>query len=83
MTSGDLYQREPMCYESLRSFDFNSFSRQHLDKPKSHRVTLHSSSIKMFPGFRSRCITFAEWMKLRAARQLYDIILMCSEVSVS
>ena len=53
------------------------------DIPKSHSLTWQSLVTKIFAGFKSRCMTFAEWKNFIAHNKLYTINLMCSlEISV-
>ena len=47
-------------------------------RPKSQSLTLQLELIKKFPGLISRWMMLAEWMKLRAHRELYIIVTMCS-----
>ena len=47
-------------------------------RPKSQSLTQQLLSTSRLPGLRSRCIKFAEWMKLRAHRELYIIVTIWS-----
>lgn len=53
-----------------RSLETSVFYGRLLDKPKSQILTSQSSLVRRLAGFRSLCITLAEWRKLRAHNKL-------------
>ena len=52
-----------------------------LARPKSQSFTSHLSLTRILAGFKSRCITFALWMNLRAQIKLYNIAYAWSSVN--
>lgn len=62
---------------SLQILGISKFEGTVLDNPKSQRVISQSWFIKILAGLMSLCITFAEWIKFRAQRALYKIVIIC------
>ena len=73
-----LLTRESLTLLVLPLPDPSRLSGKVLEIPKSQIFTWQSAFIKIFAGLRSRWITLAEWIYLRAHKRLYRINLICS-----